>query len=67
MAPQQIQPPISKDLNASYDTGESRPFLTAFFAAILVTQTERGDDVFFAMLNGAAAQIEDVGALGVLR
>ena len=41
-------------------------FFTAFFAAMLVTQTERGDAMFFRMLNGAADQIRDTGAMALL-
>ena len=54
------------DLDADYAAGTFQAFLTAFFAAMVVTQTERGDDMFFVMLNGAAAQIDDVGALALL-
>ncbi len=55
------------DLSTDYAAGTFQAFLTAFFAAMVVTQTERGDDMFFVMLNGAAAQIEDVGALTLQR
>jgi hypothetical protein len=34
---------------------------------MVVTQTARGDDMFFVMLDGAAAQIEDGGVLETLR
>lgn len=54
------------DLKADYAAGTFQLFLTAFFAAMVVTQTERGDNMFFVMLNGAAAQIEDTGALSLL-
>jgi hypothetical protein len=54
------------DLTADYAAGTFQLFLTAFFAAMVVTQTPRGDDMFFVMLNGAAAQIEDTGALSLL-
>lgn len=50
-----------------YAAGAFQLFLTAFFAAMIVNQTERGDDMFFVMLNGAAAQIEDAGALASLQ
>lgn len=55
------------DLNTDYAAGTFQLFLTAFFAAMVVTQTERGDNMFFVMLNGAAAQIDDVGALALLK
>lgn len=53
-------------LMQDYAAGSFQLFLTAFFAAMVVNQTERGDDMFFVMLNGAAAQIEDTGALALL-
>jgi len=53
-------------LDADYAAGTFQLFLTAFFAAMVVTQTARGDDTFFVMLNGAAAQIADTGALSLL-
>lgn len=45
-----------------YVSGAYQHFLTAFFAAMLVTQTPRGDDMFFKMLNGATELIFDYGA-----
>ena len=42
-------------------------FLTAFYAAVIVTQTARGDDMFFAMLRGAADQIMDLDSLSFIR
>ncbi|MGZ5924804.1 MAG: phosphotransferase [Rhizomicrobium sp.] len=42
-------------------------FLTAFYAAMIVTQTARGDDMFFAMLRGAADQILDQDSLSFIR
>ncbi len=50
-----------------YAAGSFQLFLTAFFAAVMVNQTARGDDMFFVMLNGAAAQIDDTGALALLK
>jgi hypothetical protein len=41
--------------------------MTAFYAAFVVTPTARGDDMFFQMLNGATAQIEDTHALERLK
>jgi hypothetical protein len=46
--------------------GSFQLFLTAFFAAMLVTQTPRGDDMFFRMANGAVDQILDTGAMALL-
>jgi hypothetical protein len=37
-------------------------FFMAVFAAVLVQQTVRGDAMFVAMANGAAAQVVDLGA-----
>lgn len=45
-----------------YIAGAYQHFLTAFFAAMVVTQTPRGDDMFFKMLNGAVDLIFDHGA-----
>lgn len=47
------------DLTRHYVAGAFQHFLTAFFAAMLVTQTPRGDDMFFKMLNGAVDLIRD--------
>ena len=55
------------DLGTDYASGGFQLFLTAFFAAMVVNQTERGDDMFFVMLNGAAAQIDDAGAIALLK
>jgi hypothetical protein len=41
-------------------------FLTAFFAAMIVEQTARGDTMFLTMLRGAAHQITDLDALSLL-
>jgi hypothetical protein len=49
-----------------YALGSFQLFLTAFFAGMIVTQTARGDDMFFQMLNSAVAQIEDTRALELL-
>jgi len=42
-----------------YVAGAYQHFLTAYFAAMVVTQTPRGDDMFFQMLNGAVELIYD--------
>lgn len=46
--------------------GSFQLFLTAYFAAMLVTRTPRGDDMFFRMLDGATAQTLDTGSLALL-
>ena len=38
-------------------------FLTAFFAAMVVTRTARGDDMFIQMLGSAADHMIEHGAL----
>ena len=38
-------------------------FMTAFFAAMIVKRTERGDDMFMQMLGSAAQHIRDHSAL----
>lgn len=45
-----------------YVSGAYGLFFTAFVASMLVSQTDRGDDMFFRMLNGAADLIKDHGA-----
>jgi hypothetical protein len=54
------------ELVQDYAAGTFQLFITAFFAAMVVTQTARGDDMFFCMLNGATAQIMDHDALKYL-
>jgi RimJ/RimL family protein N-acetyltransferase len=54
-------------LLTDYAAGSFQLFLTAFYAAVVVTQTARGDDMFFQMLNGATAQIQDTHALERLK
>jgi hypothetical protein len=54
------------DFMRDYAFGSFQLFLTAFFAAMIVTQTARGDDMFFQMLNSAVAQIADTQALALL-
>ena len=55
-----------RDFMRDYALGSFQLFLTAFFAAMIVTQTARGDDMFFQMLNSAVAQIADTGARALL-
>jgi hypothetical protein len=50
------------DLKRHYGQGGYLLFLTAFFAAMIVTQTERGDEMFLRMLGGAADHMQDHGA-----
>ena len=47
------------ELKRHYVAGAYQHFLTAFFAAMLVTETPRGNDMFFKMLNGAVDLILD--------
>ena len=54
------------ELRRHFVAGAYQHFLTAFFAAMLVTQTARGDDMFFKMLNGAVELIADNDARGWL-
>lgn len=42
-----------------YIMGAYQLFLTAYFAAMMVKQTDRGDDMFFKMLNGAVDLVID--------
>ena len=51
------------DLKRHYGQGAFLLFLTAFFAAMVVEQTARGDEMFLRMLGGAADHILDHGAL----
>jgi hypothetical protein len=51
------------DLAADYAKGGYLLFLTAFFAAMIVTQTPRGDDMFIQMLSSAAEHMLEHGAL----
>ncbi|MGB3810220.1 MAG: phosphotransferase [Parvibaculum sp.] len=41
-------------------------FIMAFAASMIVERTERGDDMFFAMLRGGADHVLDVDALSLL-
>jgi hypothetical protein len=51
------------DLAHDYGRGGFLLFMTAFFAAMIVKRTERGDDMFMQMLGSAAQHIRDHGAL----
>jgi Phosphotransferase enzyme family len=51
-------------LKRHYGQGGYLLFLTAFFAAMIVTQTERGDAMFLQMIGGAVDHMRDHGALG---
>ncbi|MFC6200045.1 phosphotransferase [Ponticaulis profundi] len=63
IAAQGAGPYPMEEMKRHYVAGAFQHFLTAFFAAMLVTQTERGDDMFFKMLNGAVDLITDHNAL----
>jgi Phosphotransferase enzyme family len=52
------------DLKRHYGSGAYLLFLTAFFAAMVVTQTARGDDMFMQMLGSASDHIIDHDGLG---
>jgi hypothetical protein len=54
------------DFERDFARGGFQLFITAYFAAMAVTQTARGDDMFFQMLNGAVALILDSDALAML-
>jgi hypothetical protein len=49
-------------LKQHYVIGAYQHFMTAYFAAMMVTQTERGDNMFFRMLDGAVDLISDHNA-----
>lgn len=49
------------DLKRDYGRGGYLLFLTAFFAAMIVTQTDRGDEMFLQMLESAATHMLDHG------
>jgi hypothetical protein len=53
-------------LMADYGKGASLLFFTAFFAAMVVKQTDRGDDMFMQMLGSASDHILDHDALSAL-
>jgi len=55
-----------EDLRDHYRFGAFQLFLTAFFAAMVVEQTARGDEMFLQMISGATAHIHDHGALARL-
>ena len=52
------------DLRRHYARGAYLLFGTAFFAAMIVTQTERGDRMFLQMLGSAADHLIRHGAVG---
>ena len=54
------------DLARDYGQGAFQLFLTAFFAAMVVKQTARGDDMFMQMLGSASRHILDHDALSSL-
>jgi len=54
------------DLARDYGRGGFLLFMTAFFAAMVVKQTPRGDDMFIQMIGGASRHIRDHEALAAL-
>jgi hypothetical protein len=50
-------------LRKHYARGGAGIFTTAFFAAMVVTRTERGDEMFLRMLGGGADLIADQGGI----
>lgn len=54
------------DLARDYARGGFLLFMTAFFAAMVVKQTPRGDDMFIQMLGSASQHILDHNALATL-
>ena len=52
-----------RDLKRHYAKGAYLLFGTAFFAAMIVTQTERGDRMFLQMLGSAADHMWDHGVI----
>ena len=55
-----------EDLRHHYRHGAFQLFLTAFFAAMVVEQTARGDEMFLQMIGGATTHIQDHAALELL-
>jgi len=54
------------DLARDYGRGGFLLFMTAFFAAMIVKQTARGDKMFLQMIGGASRHILDHDALASL-
>ena len=52
------------DLKRHYGRGAYLLFATAFFAAMIVTPTERGDRMFLQMLGSASDHLWEHGAIG---
>jgi len=52
------------DLKRDYGRGAYLLFLTAFFASMIVTQTDRGDEMFMQMLESATVHMLDHGVVG---
>lgn len=51
------------DLKRDYARGAYLLFMTAFFASMIVTQTERGDRMFLQMIESAATHMTDHGVI----
>jgi hypothetical protein len=56
-----------EQLWTDYRTRAFALFLVAFCAAMMVTQTPRGDQMFLAMMRGSAEQVLDLDSLAFLR
>ena len=54
------------DVWAGYARYSFSLFIMAFAASMIVERTPRGDDMFFAMLNGGADHVRDMDALSLL-
>lgn len=52
-----------ENLKRDYGRGAYLLFMTAFFASMIVTQTDRGDDMFMQMLESAADHMLDHGVM----
>lgn len=52
------------ELKPLYGRGAYLLFATAFFAAMIVTQTDRGDEMFLQMIGAAAEHLCDHGVTG---
>jgi hypothetical protein len=56
----------AEELAADYAVGAFLLFTTAFFASMIVKQTDRGDDMFMQMIASSSAHIADHDALSRL-
>lgn len=56
-----------EDMWRDYRSRAFALFLVAFYASMVVVQTERGDDMFMAMLHSATEQAMDLDSLSFLK